>query len=174
MIPRTKAPPRPRLAPARILPQNDSLTLTLPYATRAKRPIASDALIVAHARLQHLPAPLASLATAIAARPPGDERMPRDAFGSGPLEFDDELAQEAGVPLVLVRLEQLIGLLVREEVEDQRAQGRGRADVLVQDARVGWRGDGVGRFAEPRDATQDVVAEGRREQAVTESVQVDQ
>lgn len=100
--------------------------------------------------------------------------MPRDAFGSGPLEFDDELAQEAGVPLVLVRLEQLIGLLVREEVEDQRAQGRGRADVLVQDARVGWRGDGVGRFAEPRDATQDVVAEGRREQAVTESVQVDQ
>ena len=69
--------------------------------------------------LQHLPTSLASLRRTIAARPPRNEGVTANAFGSGTLEFDDELAEELGVPFVFVRFEQLVGLFVGEEVEDQ-------------------------------------------------------
>jgi len=113
--------------------------------------------------LQDLPTLLASLGVVPAARPPRDQRVPTDALGAGPLELDDELAQELRMPLVLVRLEQLVRLLVREQIEDQGAQRRRGPDLFVEDAGVAGRGDRVGRFAEPRDAAQDVVVERRRE-----------
>ena len=44
--------------------------------------------------------------------------MSADALGSRPLQLDDQLAQELSVPLVLVRLEQFVRLLVCKKVED--------------------------------------------------------
>lgn len=78
------------------------------------------------------------------------------------------------MPFVFVRFEQFVGLFVGEEVEDQGAQRRRRADLLVQDASVAGSGDGIGCFAEPRDGAEDVVAQGRCEDAVAEAVQFDE
>lgn len=44
--------------------------------------------------------------------------MSADALGSWSLQLDDQLAQELSVPLVLVRLEQFVRLLVCKKVED--------------------------------------------------------
>lgn len=78
--------------------------------------------------------------------------MSAEALGSWPLQLDDQLAQEFSVPLVLVRLEQFVRLLVCEEVEDQSSQRCRRANLLVQNACVAGRGNGVRGLAEPCDA----------------------
>lgn len=57
--------------------------------------------------------------------------MSADALGAWPLHFDDELAQELRMPLVFVRFEEFVRLLVREEVKDQGLERGGRADLLV-------------------------------------------
>lgn len=174
MIPQTKPPPSPRLTPAHILPKHNPIPSTLPHARRAKSAIAAHTLVVTNSRLQNLPTAFAAFGRIPAARPPRHERVPTETLRPGPFEFDHELAEKFGVPLVFVRFEQLVGLLVGEEVEDERAQGRRGADLLVEDARVAGRGDGIGRFAEARDAAQDVVAQRRGEQAVAKTVQIDE
>ena len=100
--------------------------------------------------------------------------MSADALGSRPLQLDDQLAQELSVPLVFVRLEQLVRLLVSEEIEDQGPQRRGRTNLLVKNARVAGRGNGVRRFAEPCDTAQDVIAQWGCQQAIAKAVQVDE
>jgi hypothetical protein len=62
--------------------------------------------------------------------------MAFDGFGSRPFEFDAELAQESGVPFVLVRFEEAVGLFVGEEVEDEDADRRVFADAVVEDPGV--------------------------------------
>lgn len=118
MIPNTQPPPRPRLTTPRILSQHNPLPSTLPHTPRAKSPLANRALLMTHPRLQHLPTPLASARAPITARPPSNEGMPRHPLWTRSFEFDDELAEEFRVPFVLVRFEQLVRFLVREEVED--------------------------------------------------------
>lgn len=173
MIPQTQSSPSPRLTPTRILSQ-PALLPALNQTALTESPLAANTLGVATPRLQHLPALLASLGVVPAARPPRHQRVPADTFGPGPLELDDELAKELGVPFVFVGFEEFVRLLVCEQIKDQGAQGRRGADLFVEDACVAGGGDRVGRFAEPCDAAQDVVIQRRCEQAVAEPVQVDQ
>lgn len=100
--------------------------------------------------------------------------MSLDGFGAGPFELDAQLAQEFGVPFVFVRFEQAVSLLVGEQVEDEGADWRVVADGVVEDPRVGGRGDGVGTFRQPREVGEDVVAERRGEQAVREGVELEE
>lgn len=67
------------------------------------------------------------------------------------------------MPLVFVRLEKFVRLLVGEEVEDQRSERRRGANLFVQYARVAGRGNGVRCLAEPCDTVEDVVAQWRCE-----------
>ena len=69
--------------------------------------------------------------------------MPLDGLGTGPFEFHAELAQEFGVPFVLVRFEEAVGFFVGEEVEDQCFDAAVFADGVVEDPGVGGRGHGV-------------------------------
>lgn len=76
------------------------------------------------------------------------------------------------MPVILVRFEELVGLFVSEEVEDEGSQGRSGGDGFVENAGVGGGGDGIGGFREAGDGGEDVVAERGGEEAVGEGVEV--
>ena len=86
---------------------------------------------MADPRLENLPTALAALCRIPTARPPGHQRVSADALGAWPLQLDDELSQELRMPLVFVRFEEFVRLLVRKEVKDQGLERGGRADLLV-------------------------------------------
>ena len=179
VIPSTHIPSRPRLTPRRIRridPGPPVPTRPAPHTTMTEHLLAHPALLATDARLQHLPTNLAGLTIRVVGRTPGVQVrfVPRDGLRTGTLEFDAQLAQEAGMPFIPVRLEETVRLLVRKEVEDQGAQGHVVADAVVEDPGVAGRGNGVGRLTQARDGAEHVVAQGRGEQAVAQRVQVEE
>ena len=100
--------------------------------------------------------------------------MPGQGLGLGPLQLHDEMPQEAGMPVVLVGLEEVIGALEGEEVGDEAADGRAVADALVQDVGVRRGRDGVGAFGELGGAVADGVAEAFDGEPVRERVELEQ
>lgn len=99
--------------------------------------------------------------------------MPLDGFRAGTFEFDDQVAEEEGVPVVLVRFEQLVCLFVGEQVQDQGAERGGVSDRVVQDPGVRGCGDGVCTFGETGDGAEDMVAERCGEETIGESVEIE-
>lgn len=102
---------------------------------------------------------------------PGDEVVAAEALQLGPLDADDELAQELRVPLVRVRGQQHVRLLEGEQVDDELAQQRRVADLVVQRDRVAGRGHAVALLGQRRHPVDDGVAQRLDRQPVREPVQ---
>ena len=124
MIPHTHPSAHPRLTTARIMRQSPAVRITavFPQATVTERLLTRTADSSINARPQSLLAPFTRLARAPAPRSPCHEVVTLHRFGPRALELHHELAQEFRMPVVFVRLEKLVGLLVGEEIQDERAQ----------------------------------------------------
>lgn len=174
MIPRTHAV-EPRLASANLATQagRDKGPPTT-TTSGTKGALADLTPVGGDARLEEVPAGLTGLCGLPGGGAPGDEGVPVEALWAGALELDDEVAEEARVPVVLVALEQLVRLLVCKEVEREPPHRRRVADPVVQDPRVAGRRHRVCQLRQPRHRVQDVVAQPARQQLVRQRVQVQQ
>jgi len=140
MIPSTSAP-KPRLARPN-LTTNKTTALAPSNTTRAVNPATNLALDGPLTRGSHdLFATPARDGELIRHTPPLAQLVSLQRLAAGPFTAHPALAHEARVPLVVVRLEEFVRFLVREEVENQCADRRRGADAVVEDVRVGWRGD---------------------------------
>lgn len=105
---------------------------------------------------------------------PHAQAMALHCLRTRPLKLDRQVAQESSMPPIAVALEEAISLLEGKEVEDEGAKGRRVANLLVENARVGWCEDAVCAVGQFADDVNDCVSCGFEAEAVGEGVDVQQ
>ena len=165
--------PQPRLTRALIRPIPPTPSDPSLRTPQTEHPPAFLAPKMPHIRATHELAHIARRRATLRRAPPNHgvagQRLPL-----GPLQLHDQVPQEARMPLVLVRLEEVVGPIEREQVQDQPPDGRPVRDAVVQDPGVGRGGHRVGLLGEVGDAIADGVAQFFDRQPVRERVQVEQ
>lgn len=123
-------------------------------------------------RRQHDPAVITRTRTVPGFRTPHAQSVARHGLRTRPLELHSQVAQEGGVPPVIMALEEAVRLLEAEEVEHELPQGRRVADLLVQNPCIAGRQDAVGPVREIAYAIYDGVAGTLEPEAVRERIHV--